>query len=84
MITTVFYEHLYDNRQTCSCNKSFLADSLLITTKHFAGLMKIDQGEELFSENHQHQCLHMYCYSFIIKIDKYTILNEEKNTKVCL
>jgi hypothetical protein len=50
MITTVFYEHLYDNRQTCSCNKSLLADSLLITTKYFAGSMKIDKGEKLFSE----------------------------------
>jgi hypothetical protein len=50
MITTAFDEHLYDNRQTCSCNKSLLADSLLITIKHFTGSMKMDQGEKLFSE----------------------------------
>jgi len=50
MITTAFDEHLYDNRQTCSCNKSLLTDSLLITTKQFAGLMKINQEEKLFSE----------------------------------
>jgi hypothetical protein len=50
MITTAFHEHLYDNRKTCSCNKSLLTDSLLITTKHFTGLMKIDQEEKLFLE----------------------------------